>query len=176
MKIGGYILFFAGIMPAFVFAAKIPVAWIYFVVSVLVAAVGAVLTRFGGDAKKTEKDAQKTGDVLGASDLVSIVNEIDEKLKTLVGKFEVGDSEKLKAEIESVQDRMLEFIDNRSALQREFDFKTVSEIYIFFAGGERYVHRAWSSLVDGYIKETEASLKIASQKFSETIQLCNNIS
>ena len=134
-----------------------------------------MLIRFGGDSKKTEKDAGKKGTTLGAFDLISIIKEIDGKLKTLVSEFKAGESEKLKVEIESVQNRMLEFIENRNALQREFDFKTVSEIYIFFAGGERYVHRAWSSLVDGYLKETEASLKIASQKFSETIEVCNNI-
>jgi len=174
VKVAGYILFFIGMIPGFIFAAKIPVSWIYFIISSAVAATGAVLIRLSGKKRKGQGAEEKRKDTsLNSSELFEIVRKIDETLKSMVSSIEGADRDDLKSGIESIQESMLEFIDNRHVLSDEYDFKSASEIFIIFAGGERYVNRAWSSLVDGYMEEAGKSLKIASRKFSETLELCN---
>lgn len=78
------------------------------------------------------------------------------------------DLDATKLAIEKLQTESFErIVSARSALIARYGMAGFAEVFGPFSGGERYVNRAWSSLVDMYWHETIDSLKIAGEHLAE---------
>lgn len=173
MRIFGYILFIISVIFASVFASPEEPIWVFFSISIISALIGALFVRFAKNDVSLFNTVNDTDINRIGVNLYSNLNDIYEKTGRLVNfvfNEEIANSE-IKKSIEDILEKIRIFIDNRDSAQSKYGIRNTTKIYSSFAGGERYLLRAWSALVDGYLDEMKDCLKKSETRFRDTEEL-----
>ncbi|MCP4136306.1 MAG: hypothetical protein GY754_35375 [bacterium] len=161
MRIIAFLLFISGIIWASIFAAAAEPLWEFFIPGAVAAAAGALILRFKKqDHSPLSGELFETGET-GEKKTSSIVFDMRQKVSLAI-EFFSGDQPRprdAKQTIEEILSSIQSILDQS---EKDPDF------YIFLAGVERSLNRAWSSLVDNYPHEAEKSLVHARELLSKS--------
>jgi len=177
MKFFGYILFILGIILSSIFAAPEKPLWGYFFLFIFFAIIGAFLVRFDKRSRSLTIGKDTEEESVTEISLYICLNSIIQKtikLSKLIKNSGLNNID-IKKDIKEIQEIIKYFIDYQYILQDRHGIKNISHLYSSFAGGERYLLRAWSALVDGYIDEMNNSLKQSADRFINTSEILKDI-
>jgi len=77
----------------------------------------------------------------------------------------------IKEAIEKIEvNRLVPFVDNRHYFAHQYGLTRFAEFFSLYSTGEMYINRAWSSLVDNNLFESEDSLARAKEYFKQAYQ------
>jgi hypothetical protein len=138
--------------------------WSLFVPCAALGAVGVFLVQLSLHRERTS-----TGRLEGnIKDLDETSRLLSDGMNELVSELDAHDVYALPDLIEERFHPVLNrFADARESLMIVYDVNTYADVMSAFAGGERYLNRAWSSAAEGYIDEAHASLTRARELFNE---------
>lgn len=165
MKALGYALITVGFLLGSLVASwtgENSVRWTYFVPSFLLAVAGVALARLA--IQRAASAADKVAD-----DLVAIRDSL-ERVVGLVADID-GRKESIDVyDLHGVIDRELptqldRFVNARESIVHAHGLQAYADVMNRFASGERYLNRAWSASVDGYIEDAHASLARSLSEF-----------
>jgi hypothetical protein len=145
------------------------IPWPWYGVSLAVCLTGVILIRLSKlrRAGLTRREAVQF-DTIGES-IESLVYETS-ILRNQVGKLAPG---KIVQFIDGeLADDLRTFAEGRESIIPRFGLAVYADVMTQFAAGERYINRAWSAAVDGYVDEAADCVKRAETHFKEArIQL-----
>lgn len=139
--------------------------WQVFFVGAFFAIIGLAILN-----KPQKHAAHPVAEEAGHVDPLIYVDKILEQINQM--NLEEMDHHKVKKELEEIElNLVIPFVDNRHYFIHEYGVSTFAEFFSLFSSGERYLNRAWSSLVDGYHQETKNSIVKASNYFKQTREM-----
>jgi hypothetical protein len=173
MRVLGYTLFAVGVLTASVFAAPEKPFWGPFLLCAAIAAAGALLIRYVMPMRGTEDKARSFS--LSAGEILTMIADIGTGIDALLQGMDGRTTAELKGLIEESQKEVNAFVESRDFLQERAGVRIASEVFSSFSRGERYLARAWSALVDGYLEEMRECLITSGKEFSRTDELLRGI-
>lgn len=164
MKNVGYLLITAGfILGAFKAAQSVEneVAWGGYFLGFGLSVLGVVLARRAGRVA--------AGSGGGSHQIQALTTALDRVVRN-IGEL---DAEKESLFVYDVHGRIDErfprdlatFVDARMQIAHAFGLQGYAAVMNEFASGERYLNRAWSASVDGYVDEVHASISRSRSQF-----------
>lgn len=168
MKTVAFALLAAGFLAAALVAVQTPrnqVAWAHYAPALLLGVVGAAL------ARRTRRRQSRA-----AATLHGNRQELGERLERIVTNARQLDREKASLHPLDVHPRIdalfrgdLEaFAAMRATIAHLHGLHAYAAVMNEFAAGERYLNRAWSASVDGYVDEVNEYLARARHQFEQT--------
>ena len=165
----GYLMiavgFLAGALAAVVDVESI--RWPQFAAALVVGAAGVALVRVA--QKQTSRSEGKL-----ASDMQSVeasLSRIVENITQLNAQKHSIDTYDMHARIDELfAEDLTGFVQARESIAHVHGLSAYADVMSCFAAGERYLNRAWSASVDGYIDEVNAYLDKAHSQFVESLQ------
>lgn len=164
----GLVLVAAGFVGGALAAVVEPdgVPWRFFVPCALAGALGVALAQAA--ARRTARDVSK---------IDADFRTLDERLRRIVGDVNALDVEKESIDVYDLAERIdrrlpqeiLAFVDARASIAHAAGVRVYADVMSHFAAGERYLNRAWSTSVDGYVDEAHAALSRARAEFLEAL-------
>lgn len=153
--IGIILLLFSGLK---LIMAIDSLVFLWFFLGITLAGMGASLL---GNAQSKQKAERKEKHFINPFErLKEIIKEIDKI--TLEQK---GESANKKALENIKMNFLMPFAENRHHFALQYGVDLFAEFFSFFSTGERYINRAWSSLVDNAADESAHSLSKAKEYF-----------
>jgi hypothetical protein len=160
----GYILFIMGISLGSLFAARPNPNWFLLCANTLIGLLGVFILRV--------RKRSPAGEVKSRTDLNQIhkeLNRIYDDTKRLDYQWNKLNTDQKKSKLEEISGLIVSLVDKRSAIVANMGYRKFSELFVPLAQGERYLHRAWSALVDVHDEEAIQSLRSAMAHFSEMV-------
>ena len=160
------------------------VAGLPFMLGLIIMAFGGLLTRRAVKAEAlAQGDSETTAKSANAPvDFGDLLRQTAEAVKALHADASAKpaptqeDMDAVKTSIETIQREKIErLVSARGALIARHGMGSFAEIFGPFSGGERYLNRAWSALVDLYWHETTHSLKLAGDHMDEAIAALDKV-
>lgn len=165
-KLAGFLIIFSFIAGSIVsIQDKVNVNWLYYSVLLAIGFIGIVILKVQKSKHSKKADYIQTN----VEDIKNSLNSICLKMKT----FEVkeADLENLSKKIDNTfLVDINKFLNSREVLKTRYGIKAFANVMSNFASGERYLNRAWTSSVDGYIDEAKMSIETSKQLFNNALE------
>lgn len=176
MKLIGYLLIAAGFLSGALAAVQTKadeINWFWFAPCAAAGILGVVLVRVDlrGKAVHAETVSAKLADVRNS------IMEIATRIRLLESENKDLHPCDVHRRIDELfPEHLAAFVNARESLGQAFGLQAYAEVMSEFAAGERYLNRAWSASVDGYIDEVADALARARYQFEEAEQKVRNLS
>jgi hypothetical protein len=167
MKLLGYLLITVGFLSGALAASQTKadkINWLWFIPCAALGVAGVVIVRMQLRSKAVLADfaAAKLGDVKNSiTEIVTRIHLLEAENKSL----HPNDVHRRIDEL--FPEQLALFVNARASLGQAFGLQAYAEVMSEFAAGERYLNRAWSASVDGYIDEVADALARAKYQFQE---------
>lgn len=164
----GYLLIAAGFLGGAYFSVveKESVPWVSLVVSLILGAVGILMVRQSQRASAHSEDRLSTN--LGS--ISSSLERLAAKATSLNKDKRSMDPYDVHSRIDAdFMDDLNTFVDARESLKHRYGVQAYANLMTAFATGERYLNRAWSASVDGWVEEVSDSLDKAERQFQDAL-------
>lgn len=167
MKTLGRVFISLGFLAGSLVAVQSPqdqVAWAGYVPALALGIVGVVLARWAG-----RRDAHQPATLnLNRQQLGEGLDRLLARARELSRELQAG----LPAEVHTRIDQLFRadldaFAESRGAIVRLHGLAAYAEVMNEFAAGERYLNRAWSASVDGYLDEARDYVTRAAHQFEQ---------
>lgn len=175
MKRLGLLLVAAGFLAGALVASQTPenaVDWRAFVPAVGAGGFGVVLARLAAHrtARRSETLRESFADVLAS------VRLIDERLAELDARKEELAPWAVYPRIDELFPvELARFVGARESIAHLHGLRAYADVMNAFAAGERYLNRAWSASLDGWVDELREVLPRAREQFAEARRLVEGL-
>lgn len=161
----GTFLIFIGVIFSSISAARIPPAWGYFSLFILLLTGGIIIKKVG--KKRSAKANSEAGK--GVSYVYEVIKEMEREVKNLNDKKKGLTLDEIHEKLEEILTRLVyDFVEFRNSITDSFGLTEYSHVMSPFATAERYLNRAWSSSADNYRDETLNNIELAVPYIVET--------
>lgn len=164
----GYLLIAAGFLGGSYFSVvqKEGVPWVSLVISLLAGAVGIFLVRQTQRASAHSEDRLTTN--LGS--IASSLESLAAKATRLNNEKDSMNPYDVHSRIDAdFMEDLDTFVEARESLSHRYGVQAYANLMTAFATGERYLNRAWSASVDGWVDEVSDSLGKAERQFQDAL-------
>lgn len=135
-----------------------------FLLGMVLLVAGAVTARVGINRERDGNGAAAEHDF--DTSLTSIGDAVD----ALSERLDSSSADECKREVERISNELMTpLIESRFVLQRRFGLSGYAAVLGPLSGAERLLNRAWSTLVDGHLEETRASLEGAAAELRSAL-------
>lgn len=165
MKTLAHVLIAVGFLAGSLVAVQSPrdhVAWAGYLPALAAGIAGVVLAR-----RTSRRHAHQPATLnLNRQHLVDRLDRIVARARELSREWEAGGPEALHTRIDQFFRADLDaFAESRGAIARLHGLAAYADVMNEFAAGERYLNRAWSASVDGYLDEAREYVGRAARQF-----------